>query len=176
MASVPEQGSLQSSLWKPFKFAEKHTQNFKGNHEWKRGFKRLKLDWDDNFSTSLKETKCQRAKGFSWQRLGLCDSLVLNTLVRFWSFAQSREFRDSMCYASYCAPLALSVIAILKLWNVFGQRSVKIINFCNHICCRSQWPRGLRRWVCGRSFAGIVGSSPADGMDVCLLWVLCVVR
>jgi hypothetical protein len=24
--------------------------------------------------------------------------------------------------------------------------------------------------------AGIVGSNPAYGMDVCLLWVLCVVR
>ena len=29
--------------------------------------------------------------------------------------------------------------------------------------------------VCGRSFAGIVGSSLAGGMDVCLLWALCVV-
>jgi hypothetical protein len=27
-------------------------------------------------------------------------------------------------------------------------------------------------WVCGRSLAGIVGSNPAGGMDVCLLWVL----
>ena len=31
-------------------------------------------------------------------------------------------------------------------------------------------------WVFGRSLAGIVGSNPAGGMDVCLLWVLCVVR
>jgi hypothetical protein len=31
-------------------------------------------------------------------------------------------------------------------------------------------------WVCGRSIAEIVGSNPARGMDVCLLWVLCVVR
>jgi len=28
----------------------------------------------------------------------------------------------------------------------------------------------------GRSLAGIVGSNPAAGMDVCLLCVLCVVR
>ena len=26
-----------------------------------------------------------------------------------------------------------------------------------------------KAWVCGRSFAGIVGSNPAGGMDVCLL-------
>jgi hypothetical protein len=37
-----------------------------------------------------------------------------------------------------------------------------------------QWPRGLR--VCGRSLVGIGGSNPAGGMDVCLLWVSCVVR
>jgi hypothetical protein len=30
--------------------------------------------------------------------------------------------------------------------------------------------------VCGRSPAEIVGSNPAGGMEVCLLWVLCVVR
>ena len=33
---------------------------------------------------------------------------------------------------------------------------------------RSQRPRGLR-WVCGSSLAGIVGSNPAGGLDVCLL-------
>jgi hypothetical protein len=30
-------------------------------------------------------------------------------------------------------------------------------------------------WVCGHSLVGIAGSNPAGGMDVCLLWVLCVV-
>jgi hypothetical protein len=33
-----------------------------------------------------------------------------------------------------------------------------------------------KAWVCGRSLAGIVGPNPAGGMDVCLLWMLCVVR
>jgi hypothetical protein len=32
-----------------------------------------------------------------------------------------------------------------------------------------------KAWVCGRSLAGIVDSNPGEGMDVCLLWVLCVV-
>jgi len=31
-------------------------------------------------------------------------------------------------------------------------------------------------WVCGHSLAGIVGLNPASGMDVCFLWVLCVVQ
>ena len=30
--------------------------------------------------------------------------------------------------------------------------------------------------VCVRSSAEIVGSNPTVGMDVCLLWVLCIVR
>ena len=42
--------------------------------------------------------------------------------------------------------------------------------------CRSWWPARSKAWVCGRSFAGIVGSNSAGGMDVCPLRVLCVVR
>jgi hypothetical protein len=41
---------------------------------------------------------------------------------------------------------------------------------------RSQWPHGPRRRVCGRSLAGIAGSNPAGGMDICHLGVLFVVR
>ena len=33
-----------------------------------------------------------------------------------------------------------------------------------------------KAWVCCLSLAGIEGSNPAGGMDVCLLKVLCVVR
>ena len=33
-----------------------------------------------------------------------------------------------------------------------------------------------KTWVCGRSLAGTPGLNPAGDMDVCLLWVLCVVR
>jgi len=33
-----------------------------------------------------------------------------------------------------------------------------------------------KAWVCGCSPAEIVGSNHAEGMDVCLLLVLCVVR
>jgi hypothetical protein len=33
-----------------------------------------------------------------------------------------------------------------------------------------------KAWICGRSLTGIVGSNPAEDMDVCLLLVLCVVR
>ena len=33
-----------------------------------------------------------------------------------------------------------------------------------------------KAWVCGRSLAGTEGSNPAEGMDVCLLYLLYVVR
>ena len=33
-----------------------------------------------------------------------------------------------------------------------------------------------KAWVHGRSLAGIAGSNPSGGMDVCLVCVLCVVR
>jgi len=34
---------------------------------------------------------------------------------------------------------------------------------------RFRWRRGLKAWVCGGSLAGVAGSNPACGMDVCLL-------
>jgi len=68
----------------------------------------------------------------------------------------------------------------------FTFRSVSIISFCiqktnyNSTCYvvlrESQWPHGIWRGICCRSHAEIAGSTPAGGMDVCLLWVLCVVR
>ena len=30
-------------------------------------------------------------------------------------------------------------------------------------------------WVCGRSLPGTTGSNPARGMDICLVWVSCVI-
>jgi len=33
-----------------------------------------------------------------------------------------------------------------------------------------------KAWVCSRSLDRNVGSNPARGMDICLLWVLCVGR
>ena len=53
--------------------------------------------------------------------------------------------------------------------------------FPERICCVNTYrpdmgpvPAAARpkAWVCGRSLAGIAGSNPPGGMDVCLLWVL----
>jgi hypothetical protein len=39
----------------------------------------------------------------------------------------------------------------------------------NHLLCRFLWPSGCLT-------AGIAGSSPAEGITVCLLYLLCVVQ
>jgi len=33
-----------------------------------------------------------------------------------------------------------------------------------------------KSWVCGHPLAEIAGSNPAPVMDICLWWMLCVVR
>jgi hypothetical protein len=38
---------------------------------------------------------------------------------------------------------------------------------------KSQWPRNVSG-VCGHSLAGIEGSNPACGMNLSILWLLCV--
>jgi hypothetical protein len=40
----------------------------------------------------------------------------------------------------------------------------------------SQWPRCLRRGFASVGLLGLWVQNPPEGMDVCVLWVLCVVR
>ena len=58
--------------------------------------------------------------------------------------------------------------------------SIRILVFqnCARYCTIVPVPVAARSkaWDCGLSPAEIVGSNPTGGMDVCLLWVLCVVR
>ena len=51
-------------------------------------------------------------------------------------------------------------------------------NFNNTCTNNTPNPAAARSkaWVCEISFAGIVGSNPAGAMDVCAVWMLCVVR
>ena len=46
----------------------------------------------------------------------------------------------------------------------------------SNICLPVPVAAGSMAWVCGYSSAEIVSSSPTGGMDVCLSWVLSVVR
>jgi len=50
------------------------------------------------------------------------------------------------------------------------------INYSINILGRSQCPHRLKRGSVVTHLSEIAGSNPAEGMDVCLLWMLCVVR
>jgi hypothetical protein len=60
---------------------------------------------------------------------------------------------------------------LLPKWRMIGARIL-------HPLCLRSIPVAARSkaWVCGRLLAGIVGSNPAGGINICLLWVLYVVR
>jgi len=61
-----------------------------------------------------------------------------------------------------------SLFIVLRSCSVlFFNLSLRLLN---SVAARS------KAWVCGRSLPGIGGSNPFRDMDVCLLWVLCVVR
>jgi hypothetical protein len=80
----------------------------------------------------------------------------------------------------------LSTSCASKLYVSYGvneARQFKIYFLCFvvydmiwHFCCRSQWPRGLRRRSAAARQLRSWVRNPTGGMDVCLLWVLCVVR
>ena len=55
-------------------------------------------------------------------------------------------------------------------WKSTSEIYIYYLTFRKPLAARS------KAWVCCRSLAGIAGSNPAGGMDVCLLWMLCVVR
>jgi len=65
-------------------------------------------------------------------------------------------------------------VATAGVWDVIYQTAPRWMpedgNFDRLRVCK------VAAWVCGRSLAGIVGSNPTGGMDVCLLLVLFVVR
>ena len=47
---------------------------------------------------------------------------------------------------------------------------------CNVLCKPVPVAARSKAWGCGRSSAEIVVSNPTGGTDVCMLWVMCVVR
>ena len=65
-------------------------------------------------------------------------------------------------------------IGIWLCWN-FIKRIYNLSRY-KMFECRSQWPRGLRRRSAAARLLRSWVRIPSGGMDVCLLWVLCVVR
>jgi len=84
--------------------------------------------------------------------------------------------------------LSLS-LSLHNFLTMHGHRNLKELLSCAHsraiavhskFCYSSGFDIPESAWsktqVCGRSLAGIAGSNPAGGMDVFILWLLCVVR
>ena len=66
-----------------------------------------------------------------------------------------------------------------RILNIDGctRTSSSDLFYSNYIRLQSIPVTGRSKaWVCGLSLIRIVGTNPAGDMDVCLLWVLCVVR
>ena len=96
-----------------------------------------------------------------------------------WNWIQSRDcsiprriaffsllFHTAACSASRFLPHM--PVTLIKGFSHFLYFPVLIlIWYPNPVAARS------KAWVCGRCYAGIVGSNPSD---VCLFWVLCIVR
>ena len=63
--------------------------------------------------------------------------------------------------------------------NFTALRCNTVIEIHNYETCMKKWliPVAVwsKAWVCTHSLAGIVGLNPTRGMDVCVLWMLCIV-
>jgi hypothetical protein len=83
--------------------------------------------------------------------------------------------------------LSLWVGAFRRIHEYYSPQNISTIHFLPR-AARYNWCQGpvpgrgpavgkhwSKAWVCSRSPAEIVGSNPAKGLKVCLLWVLCVV-
>ena len=62
--------------------------------------------------------------------------------------------------------------AVRPLYGSLGVKGLNSITW--HLLIRVAAPS--KASVCGRCLPGTVGSIPAGSMEVCPLWVLCVVR
>jgi len=92
----------------------------------------------------------------------------------------SRE-RFSMWRYTYIACLVCYSVLVdsspFRPKHVVTKNLIHIINIPSYNSRRSQWPRGLRRRsAAARLLRSWVRFPPEGGMDICLLWVLCVVR
>ena len=77
--------------------------------------------------------------------------------------------KDVEAYALFIQIIIIIIIIINNLLVVDVLRSISELLLIP-VVARS------KAWVGGLSLAGIAGSNPAGGMDVCLLWMLWVVK
>jgi hypothetical protein len=67
----------------------------------------------------------------------------------------------------------------LVLFSPHPYTACCLLDLCMFVLGKKRGPISVawrsKAWVFGRSHAGIAGSNSAVGMDICLLWILCVV-
>jgi hypothetical protein len=67
--------------------------------------------------------------------------------------------------------ISLNFVGKFYVWE-----PLRLTSLIKYVLCASlSVAARYKAWICDLSFAGIVGSNPASSMDVCFLWVLCVV-
>jgi hypothetical protein len=86
------------------------------------------------------------------------NGLIFSQFVIF----QEISYQDPVCL------ICLSVRLTSSRWS--QPASCTSLLQCHHVPVAAR----SKALVCGSSLAGIVGSYPTGGMDVCMLWVLCV--
>jgi hypothetical protein len=80
----------------------------------------------------------------------------------------ARDIRTYRCMV--CCPTLYVCLLML-----FAYLLTYVVYLLAHLTPIPVAPRS-KAWVCGHSLAGIAGLNSTVGMDVCLLWVFCVVR
>jgi hypothetical protein len=110
-----------------------------------------------NRQTSI-STRRRNEHGF-WPRR--CRTAIL--------FAASSNFSCGHQMSSWLSNLSpLKIIVNFDTnFNGIGCKYADYFKRILHVCAERSKAR-----VCGRSLAGIAGSTPAEGMGVCLMWVL----
>jgi hypothetical protein len=141
---------------------------------------------------------CQTRKGFS-----TCMQLVaLNARARTHAHTHTHLLEPGFVWHLLCCvrysvvPFNSSLLTITLILSHYLGRATLVYNNTKysvpfvtfwpnltvHICticictCQSQWLSSRKVRVCGQSHAGIVGLVPAGGMDVFVLWVVCITR
>jgi hypothetical protein len=73
----------------------------------------------------------------------------------------------SFLFVCLFACLSCTYSAVCSSESV-GQNVAKLLNLIWQV--RTQWPPGIKAWVCGRSLADVADSNPAGVMDVCCVF------
>ena len=118
---------------------------------------------------------------FPCVHISVCATL---SFFRLWCWLRSQRafvsFHISFYYffSSYWSKSLIFLTSCLSFLGSSWYANIWPTCFVISVVQNFNYPSGraVKAWICGRSLAGIVGSNPTGDMDVCLLWVLCVVR